>query len=266
MNEKQRIDVFLVNKGLAETRSKAQRMVMAGKVLINEIPVEKSSQTVLDSDTVRVKESLQYVSRGALKLKKAIESFGIDVSGKSFIDFGASTGGFTDVLLQNGAKHVSCVDVGYGQLAWKIRSDERVSVLERTNARYLTPQMIGGKKDAAVCDVSFISLTNILPAMDACTNDGAFIVVLIKPQFEAGREQVGKKGIVKDPKIHFNVIGKVTDFVEKETSFSCVGLDFSPITGQKGNIEYLLFAKKNTDNTLTHDDINNKIKEAFENL
>lgn len=263
---KTRIDIYLVEKGYTETRTQAQRLVMAGQVLVNEIPVSKASQTIVESDVVRVKESLKYVSRGALKLEKALSVFEIDVSGKEFIDFGASTGGFTDVLLQSDAVHVTCVDVGYGQLAWKIRNDERVNVLERTNARYLTPEMIDGKKDAAVCDVSFISVTKILPAMDTCTNDNSFIIILIKPQFEAGKGQVGKKGIVRDKKIHIDVIDKVINFMNENTLFTPRGLEYSPITGQKGNIEYLLYAHKNQEPKILIEDIKIKVEEAFEEL
>ncbi len=264
--DKIRIDIYLVDKGFAQTRTQAQRLIMAGQVLANEVIIEKPSQIVSEKDVIRVKESLKYVSRGALKLEKALDSFGIYVSGKEFIDFGASTGGFSDVLLQRGASHVTCVDVGYGQLAWKIRNDDRVDVFERTNARYLTPEMIGGKKDAAVCDVSFISVTKILPAMDACTNDCAYIIILIKPQFEAGKEQVGKKGIVRDKKTHVGVIENVTDFVNEHTAFSSIKIDYSPITGQKGNIEYLLYAIKKKAPELINDDIKNKVDEAFKNL
>lgn len=263
---KTRADIYLVNQGHAETRSQAQRLIMAGQVLVNEIPVEKSSQTITENDVVRVKESLKYVSRGALKLEKALDSFEIDVVGKSFIDFGASTGGFTDVLLQSGANSVACIDVGYGQLAWKLRKDKRVIVLERTNARYLTPQMIGGEKDAAVCDVSFISVRKILPAMDSCTKSRGFAIILIKPQFEAGKDKVGKKGIVRDPNVHLDVIGEVVAFVEEDTSFSPVKLDYSPITGQKGNIEYLLFVKKGAMSAVTDEDIKSKVEEAFDAL
>lgn len=261
-----RIDIYLVDNNHAETRSKAQRLIMAGKVLINEKPVDKSSHTVSDSDVVRVKESLKYVSRGALKLEKALDVFDIDVTDKSFIDFGASTGGFSDVLLQSGAAHITCVDVGYGQLAWKIRNDKRTNVLERTNARYLTSDMIDGQKDAAVCDVSFISVTKILPSMDACTNEDSFIIILIKPQFEAGKDQVGKKGIIRDYKVHISVIKSVIDFMNTSTSFSPCGLEYSPITGQKGNIEYLLYARKNSDIKILEDDIKEKVKQAFTEL
>lgn len=251
---KKRADIFLVDNGYCETRSQAQRLIMSGIVLVNEVPVAKSSQVILDTDTIRIKEKIKYVSRGAFKLEKALQSFDIDVVGKTFVDFGASTGGFTDVLLQNGASHVTCVDVGYGQLAWKIRKDERVTVMERTNARYLTDDMIAGKKDGAVCDVSFISVKKILPAMELCTTDKGFIVILIKPQFEAGRESVGKKGIVRDKKVHVKVISNIMEFLENETTFVPVMIDFSPIKGQKGNIEYLLFAKKNHKNPLNLDE------------
>ncbi len=266
MTDKIRIDTYLTEKGLAESRSKAQRMIMAGMVLANEVPVDKPSQMISHDDVIRVKESLKYVSRGALKLKKALEVFNINPKDKTFIDFGASTGGFTDVLLQNGAKHVTCVDVGYGQLAWKIRSDERVKVLERTNARYLSADMIDGKKNGAVCDVSFISVTKILPAMDLCTDDDALIVILIKPQFEAGKDQVGKKGIVKDKKVHCEVIKKVIDFVNDETAFSAIDIDYSPITGQKGNVEYLLYALKNSESKVNEEKIQEIIKKASENF
>ena len=263
---KTRIDIYLVERGHAETRAKAQSLIMAGQVLVNEVPVEKPSQTVEDNDTVRVKESLKYVSRGALKLEKALDVFEIDPTGKSFIDFGASTGGFTDILLMNGAKQVICVDVGYGQLAWKIRSDERVTVLERTNARYLTPEMTGGKKDGAVCDVSFISVKKILPAMDECTNENGIAVILIKPQFEAGKDKVGKKGIIRDRQTHVSVIKDVIDFVDTETSFAPAGLCHSPITGQKGNIEYLLYVTKNGGGKISDEDVAEKVEAAFSEL
>ena len=263
MMDKTRIDIYLSDHGYAQTRTQAQRLVMAGKVLVNEIPCEKPSQPITENDVVRVKESLQYVSRGALKLAKALDAFGLDVKGRTFIDFGASTGGFTDVLLQRGARHVSCVDVGYGQLAWKIRNDERVSVYERTNARYLTPETIGGKKDAAVCDVSFISVKKLLPAMDACTKGGGFIIILIKPQFEAGKERVGKNGVVRDPAVHEEVIKDITAFVDGETSFNSIKLEHSPLKGQKGNIEYLLLAQKTAEADVSPTDIKDAVEKAF---
>ena len=263
---KRRIDIYLVDEGYAETRAQAQKLVMAGLVLINEVPVEKSSAAVAENDNVRVKETLKYVSRGALKLEKALDVFDIDPKGKTFIDFGASTGGFTDVLLQKGAAHVTCVDVGYGQLAWKIRSDARVEVMERTNARYLTAEQVGGRKNAAVCDVSFISVKKILPAMDECTDEDGFIVILIKPQFEAGKEKVGKKGIVRDPAVHKDVVGEIITFIDNETSFAAQKLDFSPITGQKGNIEYLLYAQKGQKSNIDMRYVESKVAQAFEKL
>lgn len=263
---KTRIDIYMAENGYSETRVKAQRMIMAGNVLINEKPVIKSSQTISDDDVIRIKKHIKYVSRGAFKLLEALDSFNIETKNRSFIDFGASTGGFSDVLLQRGAKHVVCVDVGYGQLAWKIRNDSRVKVLERTNARYLTPEMIGDKTDGAVCDVSFISVTKIIPVMDACTNDDGFIIILIKPQFEAGKESVGKKGIIKDKNIHIDVIKKVNEFLINETNFMPQSICFSPIKGQKGNIEYLLHAEKNNDNKLTDKDISKIVKKAFAEL
>ncbi len=241
---KKRIDIYLSENGYTQSRMQAQKMIMAGNVLINEKLVIKASQTVSDDDTIRIKEKMKYVSRGAFKLEKALNVFDIDVMEKTFIDFGASTGGFTDVLLQKGAKKVICIDVGYGQLAWKIRNNPKVEVLERTNARYLTLDMISEKTDGAVCDVSFISVKKILPAMQQCTKDDGFIIILIKPQFEAGKDQVGKKGIVKDIKIHMQVVSDIVKFVENETDFTPCKISYSPIKGQKGNIEYLLYATK----------------------
>ena len=185
---KKRINVYLSESGYVESRMQAQKLVMAGSVLVNEIPVNKPSQKISDEDVIRIKEKIKYVSRGAFKLEKALDVFNIDVVEKSFVDFGASTGGFTDILLQRGASKVTCIDVGYGQLAWKIRNNPKVKVLERTNARYLTLDMIDEKTDGAVCDVSFISVKKILHAMQLCTKDDGFIIILVKPQFEAGKD------------------------------------------------------------------------------
>ncbi|MCK5128845.1 MAG: TlyA family RNA methyltransferase [Clostridiales bacterium] len=263
---KSRIDIYLVENKYAETRAKAQRLIMAGHVLINEIPVEKSSQTVSDSDIIRVKEKIKYVSRGAFKLEKALLCFDIDVKGKNFVDIGSSTGGFTDVLLQNKALHVTCVDVGYGQLAWKIRNNQRVTVLERTNARYLTLDQIGKAVDGVVCDVSFISLKKILPVMQNITNNEGFIVVLIKPQFEAGKGQVGKKGIVKDKKVHMQIIQEIIDFTNENTQFVPEKLEYSPIKGQKGNVEYLLYASKSSNHKIENEDVKNIVESAHSQL
>ena len=240
-----RLDVYLVEIKECESRESAKRLIMAGKVLINEVVSGKSSQIVKDTDIIRIKERQKYVSRGGLKLEKALESFSVDVSELSVLDIGASTGGFTDCLLQNGATDVCSVDVGYGQLSWKLRNDERVKVFERTNARYLTIDDIGKKYDAAVCDASFISLTKLINAIDDCTVDNAFFIGLIKPQFECGKDKVGKGGIVRDERIHIETIDNVVTFINNSTNFSVQELDYSPIAGPKGNIEFLVYCQKN---------------------
>ncbi len=240
-----RIDIFLTENGFCDSREKAKRLIMAGQVLINEIVADKSSYIVKDGDKIRVKEGQKYVSRGGHKLEKALEVFPVDVSGLAILDIGASTGGFTDCLLQNGASEVCAVDVGYGQLDWKLRNDARVTVRERTNARYLTVNDIGKKYDGAVCDASFISLTKLLPAIDECTIDTAFFIGLIKPQFECGKDKIGKGGIVRDEKIHYETIDNVISYINDSTNFNVQMLDFSPITGPKGNMEFLLYCRKN---------------------
>jgi len=240
-----RLDNYLVEIGECPSRENAKRLVMAGKVLVNEIVVSKGSYIVKDTDIIRIKEKQKFVSRGGHKLEKALEVFPVDVTGLAILDIGASTGGFTDCLLQSGAKEVCAVDVGYGQLHWSLRNDERVKVLERTNARYITPEILGKKYDAAVCDASFISLNLLLPAIDDCTEDGAFFVGLIKPQFECGKEKVGKGGVVKDESIHVDTVENVINYINSNTSFNVQQLDFSPITGPKGNIEFLVFCRKN---------------------
>ncbi|MEX1377582.1 MAG: TlyA family RNA methyltransferase [Eubacteriales bacterium] len=239
-----RLDVYLVEIGECQSREQAKRLIMAGKVLVNEIVADKSSQIIKENDDIRIKEKLKYVSRGGLKLEKALEVFLVKVEGMSVLDIGASTGGFTDCLLQNGAKQVCAVDVGYGQLSWQLRNDERVQVFERTNARYLTTDTTGQKYDGAVCDASFISLTKLINAIDECTEDDAFFIGLIKPQFECGRESVGKGGIVRDKKTHIETIEKVCSYINLSTNFKLQQLDFSPITGPKGNIEFLIYCRK----------------------
>jgi len=243
-----RLDSYLVEIGECPSRESAKRLVMAGKVLVNEIVISKGSHIVKDSDIIRIKEKQKFVSRGGHKMEKALEVFPVDVSNLSILDIGASTGGFTDCLLKNGAKEVCAVDVGYGQLHWSLRNDDRVKVLERTNARYLTPEILEKKYDAAVCDASFISLKLLLPPIDECTNEGAFFIGLIKPQFECGKENVGK-GVIKDEKIHADTIESVIGFINSNTSFNVLQLDFSPITGPKGNIEFLVFCRKNVKET-----------------
>lgn len=238
-----RLDQLVFDKGFADSREKAKAIIMGGNVFIagqrsDKPGLQVSPDTEID---VRIKE-LPFVSRGGYKLDKAIRVFILDVSDKICIDCGASTGGFTDVLLQNGAKKVYAVDVGYGQLAWKLRNDERVVNLERTNLRYVTEEQIPETIDLAVCDVSFISIKLIIPAVVPLLKPGADFVCLIKPQFEAGREAVGKKGVVRDPAVHLDVVKSVLDFIPT-AGLEAVGLDYSPIRGPEGNIEYLLYMR-----------------------
>lgn len=244
--KKERIDVLLVERGLAETREKAKRAVMAGLVYCNEERVDKPGEKIsVDSPLVIKGNVLPYVSRGGLKLEKALKVFDVEVKDKVLIDIGASTGGFTDCALQNGAKMSYALDVGYNQLAWKLRQDERVVVMERTNFRYVTPaDLVGEMPNFASIDVSFISLKLILPVLKTLLVTGSDIVALVKPQFEAGREQVGKKGIVRDPKVHEAVVDKMIDFALNE-GYDVKNLSFSPITGGDGNIEFLLHLQWN---------------------
>ena len=243
----ERLDVMLVNKGLAESREKAKAYIMAGIVYVNEQKALKAGDKVKDGDMLEIRGStLKYVSRGGLKLEKAVDVFNIDLNNKICVDVGASTGGFTDCMLQNGALKVYSIDVGYGQLAWKLRTDERVVNLERTNFRYVTDEQVPDKLDFASVDVSFISLSHILPVMQTLLKTGGKAVCLIKPQFEAGKENVGKKGVVRDKAVHISVIEKILTLAI-ENKFSVLGLDFSPIKGPEGNIEYLCYIEK-TDN------------------
>ncbi|SDM14124.1 TlyA family RNA methyltransferase [Bacillus sp. OK048] len=241
MKNKERLDVLLVERGLAETREKAKRSIMAGLVYSNEERLEKPGEKVKIDIPLMIKgNALPYVSRGGLKLEKALKVFDVSVKDKTMLDIGASTGGFTDCALQNGAKMSYALDVGYNQLAWKLRQDERVVVMERTNFRYVTPQDLAGEMpNFATIDVSFISLKLIIPVLKTLLVPGSDIVALVKPQFEAGREQVGKKGIVRDEKVHLQVVNKIVDF-SLEQGFNVVNLSFSPITGGDGNIEFLL--------------------------
>ena len=236
---KKRLDVLLVEQGLADSRQKAQAMIMAGQVYAGERRCDKAGQT-LDGETVlEVRgQTMPYVSRGGLKLEKAMKAFSITLKDKIAADIGASTGGFTDCMLKNGASKVYAVDVGYGQLAWELRNDPRVVCLERTNARYLTGEQIPEPLDFASIDVSFISLGLILPALRPLLKDGGEVAALVKPQFEAGREKVGKKGVVRDPAVHLEVLEQFLRQAE-QSGFSVKGLDFSPIRGPEGNIEYL---------------------------
>ena len=238
---KERLDVLLVQKGLAPSREKARAMIMAGKVYVGEQKEEKAGTFFDPSADIQIRgDTLPFVSRGGLKLDKALRSFPVQLQGRICMDVGASTGGFTDCMLQNGAALVYAVDVGYGQLAWSLRQNEKVVCMEKTNIRYLTPDRIAERPDFFSIDVSFISLTLVLPAVLGLAAKTADIVALIKPQFEAGREKVGKKGVVKDPAVHREVITKVMDFA-KSKGLTCMGLDFSPVKGPEGNIEYLLW-------------------------
>ena len=248
MTEKTRLDIALFERGFAESREKAKALIMAGIVYVNNQKSDKAGNTVKPDDIIEVRgETLKYVSRGGLKLEKAMKSFSISLENCVCADIGASTGGFTDCMLQNGAKKVYSIDVGYGQLAWKLRTDERVINLERTNFRYVTREQVPDELDFASVDVSFISLYHILPNLRTLLKEGGRAVCLIKPQFEAGRDKVGKKGVVRDKGTHAEVIKTITDFAF-DTGFSVLGLDFSPIKGPEGNIEYLMYLRKEQNN------------------
>lgn len=244
MGNKTRLDVLLVERGLQESRQRAQAIIMSGSVFADGRRVDKPGATVSNDAEIEIRgNTLQYVSRGGLKLEKAMASFHITLEGAVCADIGASTGGFTDCMLQNGAAKVYAVDVGYGQLAWKLRSDERVVCLERTNARYLTREQIPEALDFASIDVSFISLKLILPPLCALLRDGGNTAALIKPQFEAGREKVGKKGVVRDPAVHREVLEQFLEHA-RDAGFAVLGLTYSPIRGPEGNIEYLGYLEK----------------------
>ena len=241
---KERLDILLVQKGFAPSREKAKAMIMEGNVFVANNREDKAGTMFDENVEIEIKgNTLKYVSRGGLKLEKAMTHFGISLEDKVCMDIGASTGGFTDCMLQNGAKKVYAVDVGYGQFAWKLRQDERVVCMEKTNIRYVTPDQLDDLLDFASVDVSFISLTKVLgPARDLLTEQGE-MVCLIKPQFEAGREKVGKKGVVREKSVHEEVIHKVIDFA-MEIGFEILNLEYSPIKGPEGNIEYLVYIRK----------------------
>lgn len=241
---KERLDVLLVQRGLAPSREKAKAMIMEGNVYVNGQKEDKAGASFDGQVPIEVRgNTLAYVSRGGLKLEKALKHFELSLEGLVCMDIGASTGGFTDCMLQNGAAKVFAVDVGYGQFAWKLRQDARVVCMEKTNIRYVTPEDIGEALDFASVDVSFISLTKVLLPAKELLKDGAGMVCLIKPQFEAGREKVGKKGVVRDAAVHLEVIEHVIAFA-REAGFSVLHLEFSPIKGPEGNIEYLVHLKK----------------------
>ena len=244
---KERLDVLLVQKGLAPSREKAKTMIMEGNVFVDNQREDKAGTFFDPSVNIEIHgNTLRYVSRGGLKLEKAMAQFGIILDDKVCMDIGASTGGFTDCMLQNGAKKVYAVDVGYGQFAWKLRQDPRVVCMEKTNIRYVTPEDIGDALNFASVDVSFISLTKVLGPAKELLKDGGQMVCLIKPQFEAGKDKVGKKGVVRDPAVHKEVIEHVILFA-KSIGFGILHLDYSPIKGPEGNIEYLVHIVKDAE-------------------
>ena len=268
MSEKVRADVALVNRGLCESREKAQANIMAGLVYIGERKILKASETVKPEDELILRGAAHsFVSRGGLKLEKAIKSFNADLTGKVCMDIGAATGGFTDVCLRSGAAHVYAIDVGYGQFDWKLRNDERVTVMERTNARYLTPEQVPLHPTVTVMDVSFISIKLILPVAAQLMGDEGVFYTLIKPQFEAGKDRVGKKGVVREPKVHEDVIQSIVDFAPT-FGWQVQTLDYSPITGPEGNIEFLAKITKRTseEEPCTPEMIRELVARAHENM
>ncbi len=264
---KERLDILLVNLGLVESRTQAKAHIMAGEVFVDGQREDKAGATFSEEAMIELRaKKMPYVSRGGFKLEKAIEVFPIELDELTCMDVGSSTGGFTDCMLQNGAKKVFAIDVGTNQLAWKLRQDERVVVMEKTNIRYVTPDDIGEKVDFVSIDVAFISLSKVLGPVRALMKDDAQMVCLIKPQFEAGRDQVGKKGVVKDPQVHIEVIKNVLTYAD-EADFEALGLEFSPIRGPEGNIEYLLHLKcanseRESTETITDEVINKTVEEA----
>lgn len=266
---KERLDVLLVKKNLADSREKAKAIIMSGCVFVEGQREDKAGSMFDDSKEIEIKgKTLAYVSRGGLKLEKAMKEFGVTLESKVCMDVGASTGGFTDCMLQNGAVKVYAVDVGHGQLAWKLRQDERVVCMEKTNIRYVTLEDIDEPVDFSSIDVSFISLTKVLlPVKNLLTDEGQ-IACLIKPQFEAGREKVGKKGVVRDKKVHEEVIWMVIKYAIS-IGFEVLNLEFSPIKGPEGNIEYLLYLQKHTGDNIYENipvDVGEIVKKAHESL
>lgn len=242
--KKARLDQLIFDRGLAVSRERAKTSVMAGLVFVNGQRCDKPGTPVAEDAEIELKgEAIPYVSRGGLKLEKALKVFSVDPGGMVCCDCGASTGGFTDVLLKNGARKVYAIDVGYGQLAWSLRSDERVIVMERTNVRHVTPDMLDETPQLAVMDLSFISIRLVLPVVRELLPEGGWVICLIKPQFEAGKEKVGKKGVVREKSTHVEVIREILDFVPT-AGYTALGLDYSPIRGPEGNIEYLALLRK----------------------
>lgn len=262
-DKKERLDILLVDRGIITSRERAKTSIMAGKVFVDGRRVDKAGEKVPVTANIEYKgEKLPYVSRGGLKLEKAMKNFPITLKGKVCMDIGASTGGFTDCMLQNGASKVFSIDVGYGQFAWKLRTDERVVCMERTNIRYVKPEDLGELVDFASIDVSFISLKKIMPATVELLKDNGEVVALIKPQFEAGKEKVGKKGVVRDSEVHKEVVFGIIDYLI-EHNLNVLGVSYSPIKGPEGNIEYLVYFTKDTEreSTFVREDVD-KVVEA----
>lgn len=252
---KKRLDVLISERGLSESREKAKALIMSGVVYVNNEKQLKAGTEFEETVEIIISDTLKYVSRGGYKLEKTINNYGLDLKGRICADIGSSTGGFTDCMLQNNASKVYAVDVGYGQLAWSLRNDPRVVCLERTNARYLTHEVIPDNLDFFSMDVSFISVKLILPAVYDLMNDHGQGVILIKPQFEAGKNKIGKNGVIRDPSVHKEVIEDITSFLEKN-GFGILALDYSPIKGPKGNIEFLAYVEKNSaSNSFNIDDV-----------
>lgn len=269
---KERLDILLINRGFFESREKAKAVIMAGDVFVNGQREDKAGSKFEINAEIEVKgKKLKYVSRGGLKLEKAVEEFGLSLEGKTCMDIGSSTGGFTDCMLQNGAVKVFAIDVGTNQLAWKLREDPRVISMEKTNFRYVTKDKIEEEVEFASVDVSFISLDKILPVAHSLLKEGGEMVCLIKPQFEAGREKVGKKGVVRESKVHVEVIEKIEILVQ-ELGFRIKGLSYSPVKGPEGNIEYLIYIKKALENEESYSEekvlmeAKSVVEEAFQSL
>lgn len=262
--KKERLDILLVEKGIFTSRERAKSSIMAGKIFVDGQRVDKAGEKVnVDADIIFKGQEIPYVSRGGLKLEKAIKEFGVNLKDKVCMDIGASTGGFTDCMLQNDAKKVFSIDVGYGQFAWKLRTDPRVVCMERTNIRYVTPETLGEVTDFASIDVSFISLKKIMPATLNLLNETGEVVALIKPQFEAGKEKVGKKGVVRDINVHKEVVLDIVEFLISQ-NLNILSVSYSPIKGPEGNIEYLVYFTKdiNRESTFTLENIEKIVNES----
>lgn len=267
MTEKQRLDAELVSRGIIQSRERAKAEIMAGKVYVNGQKADKAGELVTPADNIEFRgEQLKYVSRGGLKLEKAMELYGFRLDGKVCMDVGASTGGFTDCMLQSGASKVYSVDVGYGQLAWNLRQSEKVVNLERTNIRYITKEQVPDTVDFVSIDVSFISLGLVIPVLPPLLADDAMMVCLVKPQFEAGREKVGKHGVVRDPATHIEALERAVGFAKK-SGFGIVGIEFSPIKGPQGNIEYLMvLSRSKPELDISGDDIRKLVESSHDEL